>query len=461
MTASILVIEDDLILNKNICRYLARCQFSVEKAYTGSEGLSKLSSFQPDIILCDYNLPDITGLEVIQQVCVFDSSIPVVIMTGAGSVEIAVNAMKSGAQDYVAKPIILKELKVLLEKTLSESKKASVLSYYKGKAAAGSGVNRIVGDSEQMNLTRSKISQFCHAEYDLQDIQAPTVLITGETGIGKDLVAKAFHYDGPRKEQPFIEINCASIPGDLLEAELFGYERGAFTDAKQRKIGLVDAADGGTLFLDEIGEMDLALQAKLLTLIENRKIRRLGSVKEKGVNVRIIAATNRDLSLLVAQGSFRSDLYYRLKVIYLHIPPLRERGNDIHQLASLFLDTHAKRYHKHGLKFSKDAYDLLLSYDWPGNVRELKNIIEQAVLLCDGEFVKPEHLMIRATQSSMISSRSIFEVKNSMNLQENEIALIKSALEQTKGNVSKAASLLGLSRDTLRYRMGKYYIGEN
>ncbi len=458
MTASVLVVEDDFTLNKNICRYLARHGFSAEEAFAGKEGLSKLETFKTDIILCDYNLPDITGLDVIKQVHDLDETVVVIIMTGAGSVEIAVDAMKAGAQDYLTKPIILKELKLLLDKTLADRKNANVLSYYQEKDAGDSGTAKIVGDSEQMSVIRSKVTQFCKAECNLHDTQSPTVLITGETGVGKELVAKAFHYDGPRKDRPFIEINCASIPGHLLEAELFGYERGAFTDAKQRKIGLVDAADGGTLFLDEIGEMELQLQAKLLTLLENKKIRRLGSVNDMDVNVRVIAATNQDLGSLVAEGSFRSDLYYRLKVIHLHVPPLRERGEDVRQLADLFLTSHAKRYHKHGLKFSKSSYDKLLAYNWPGNVRELKNTLEQAVLLCNSDTIQPDHLMIQDRIKVHTSSSITLDARVSMNLKENEISLIKSALDQTKGNISKAANLLGLSRDTLRYRLGKYRI---
>lgn len=458
MPASVLVIEDDQTLNKNICKYLSRYGFNVESAFTGNSGLSKVESYKPDIALCDFNLPDVSGIEVLKQIKSVDNSITVIIMTGAGSERIAVDAMKAGAHDYLAKPLILKELKILLEKTVKNQKNENILNYYQERTASDNGISKIIGDSSEMVSLRKKISHFCQAEYELDDLQAPTVLITGETGCGKELVAKAFHFDGPRRAQPFIEINCASIPGHLLEAELFGYERGAFTDAKQRKIGLVDAANGGTLFLDEIGEMELGLQAKLLTLLENRRIRRLGNVNEHEVNVRIIAATNQDLELKIKEGLFRNDLFYRLKVIHLHMPPLRERGNDIRLLADLFLQNHAKRYRKQGLQFTPKSYKKLLAYHWPGNIRELKNTLEQAVLLCHSDVIQPEDLMIQLPSTEIQSEHELLPDNDSINLQENEIVLIKKALERTGGNISRAASLLGLTRDTLRYRISKYAI---
>ncbi len=459
MTASVLVVEDDHTLRKNICTYLARNGYTVEAAASGSEALKVVDRVRPDIALVDLMLPDMGGIELLMRI---RSTEPhtIIIMTGAGSVQAAVEAMKAGAYDYLSKPLVLKELKLLLDKSIKSQKQASALSYYHGREAEQSGVAKIIGTSAAISAIKQRIEQFVAAERQLADQEPPTVLITGETGCGKELVARAFHFDGPRRDQPFVAVNCASIPGDLLEAELFGYERGAFTDAKQRKIGLVDAANGGTLFLDEIGEMDPSLQAKLLTLLENRRVRRLGSVQEHDVNVRIIAATNQDLDRQVGAGTFRSDLYYRLRVIHVHVPPLRERGADVRHLAEAFLAMHASRYRKPGLRIADDAMSRLLAYDWPGNVRELRNTLEQAILLCgDQPQILADHILIGGAPLPPQSPGAAGDDgQASLNLQDAEIRLVKRALAQTDGNITQAAALLGLSRDTLRYRLGKYGI---
>jgi len=292
----------------------------------------------------------------------------------------------------------------------------------------------------------------------------PSVLITGQTGTGKEMLARALHFDGARRDKPFVELNCASLPASLLEAELFGHERGAFTDAKDRRIGLAEAADGGTLFLDEIGEVDLSIQAKLLKLLEEKTLRRIGSVREHKVNIRIVSATNRDLEKMVREGSFRSDLYFRLRVITLTMPPLARAGEDIQLLANHFLQSHARRYGKKNLRFSPEAKEVMRHYGWPGNVREMKNMLEQTVLLAGDEQITADQLAICPGlfrdnyesgevphQQAMPSSRA-----STMSSDQERDLLLKT-LEKTDWNVSKSAKLLGLSRDMLRYRIEKYH----
>jgi DNA-binding NtrC family response regulator len=291
------------------------------------------------------------------------------------------------------------------------------------------------------------------------------VLITGETGTGKELVARALHFDGQRRERPFIEVNCASLPVNLLEAELFGHERGAFTDAKERKVGLVEAAEGGTLFLDEIGEVDFSIQAKLLKLLEERIVRRLGSVRERKVNVRIISATNQDLEKMVLEGRFRADLFYRLRIISLHMPSLRERNQDVLLLARHFLMLHGRRYGKQGLRFSSEAEKLLLDYSWPGNVRELRNVLEQTVLLTRHQVISSSELAICPAlyggggHSMQLQQKAGMPLPSQgAKLSDVERELVVQTLGKTDWNVSKAAKLLGLSRDMLRSRIEKYHL---
>jgi two-component system response regulator AtoC len=467
MSCAVLVIEDDRILSKNLSTYLSRHGYEVQVASTGAEALAQVETLRPDCVLVDLMLPDMTGIEVLTRIRAQAPDTRIVMMTGSGSERVAVEAMKAGAYDYLTKPLVLKELKRLLDKVVEEEKRAGILSYYHHREADQSGLSKIIGESPGIHELKQRIRHFVEAEATLGNQELPTVLITGETGTGKELVARAFHFEGPRRDMPFVELNCAAIPAHLVEAELFGYERGAFTDAKERKIGLVEAANGGTLFLDEIGEMAPALQAKLLSLLENRRVRRIGSVHEHDVDVRIIAATNRDLEQQVREGSFRSDLYYRLRVIQIAVPPLRERGADIEVLAETFLRWHGARYGRRNLQFSAQALNKLRGYRWPGNVRELRNTVEQAVLLSVTPVIDAAHLAIGQSPSDAVAASrgeaepgdgtSRVEIRT-LNLEQNERRLIEKALSLTDGNVSQAAQLLGLSRDTLRYRLSKYRI---
>jgi len=465
MLPAILVIEDETTLAKNIRTYLMRYGFDVHIADSGGGGLKEFERFQPDIVLLDFNLPDMDGVEVLAKLRMLDAKIKVIMITGESSVKVAVSAMKAGAYDYLSKPLVLKELKMLLEKAAGHQRMEDALNYYQQREAGESGLDRLLGQSAPMQLLKQKISQLLEAERLLEEGTPASVLIIGETGTGKELVARAFHFDGPRQDRPFVSINCGAIPPNLLEAELFGYEKGAFTDAQKRKTGLVEAADGGTLFLDEIGDIESAAQVKLLRLLEDRVVRRLGGTRDLPINVRIISATNQPLEQAVDAGRFRSDLYFRLRVLQLELPALRDRGDDILLLAEKHLAKQCKRYNKAGLRFSAAARKALLGYSWPGNVRELLNCIEQAVLLAQDPVIEPLHLSLRPVVSRADDKNTpnrqtdtIDLPGSGIDLEELEYELVAQALEKTRGNVTKAAKLLGLTRDTLRYRMEKYRI---
>jgi DNA-binding NtrC family response regulator len=459
----ILVVEDESTLANNIKTYLDRHGFDVRVADNGGNGLQELERFKPDIVLLDINLPDLNGLEVLARIRSHDARIKVIVITGERNVQVAVSAMKAGAHDYMSKPLILNELKLLLEKATGQQRMEGALNYYQKRDADGSGLSRLLGESAPMRLLKQKINQLLEAEQSLTDGPPTSVLVCGETGTGKELVARALHFNGPRRDKPFVTLNCGAIPINLLEAELFGYEKGAFTDARERKTGLAEAADGGTLFLDEIGDVEPSSQVKLLKLLEDRVVRRLGGTRELAVDVRIVSATNIPLETAVQSGNFRADLYFRLKVLQLELPPLRSRGKDILLLAEYFLADQCKRYHKKNIQFSSAAKEALLSYAWPGNVRELRNCVENAVLLAQAPLIEPGNLAFTSNisqardRSGVEPSRDSHGFPNSgINLEEYEWRLMAQALEKTQGNVSRAAKLLGITRDTLRYRIEKH-----
>jgi len=463
MSLAVLIIEDEPRLAKNIETYLNRCGFAAEKAATGAQGLKEVENFKPDIVLLDFRLPDMDGLEVIERLRRLDPRIKVIMITGEGTVEVAVAAMKAGAYDYLSKPLVLSELKLLLEKVSGQERLEGALNYYQQKEAEKSGLDKLLGESVSMRELKCKIGQFVRSEYALKAGIPASVLITGETGTGKQLVARAIHFDGPRRNQPFIELNCAAIPSHLLESELFGYERGAFTDARERKRGLVEAADGGTLFLDEVGDIDPAIQGKLLKLLEDRAVRRLGGLRDQEIDVRIVAATNQPLEARVREGRFRSDLYYRLRVLHLEIPPLNARGEDILLLSEHFLRLFCERYGKPELRFSDASRQMLRRHTWPGNVRELRNSVEQVVLLAENRMIEPSQFVLGpmgrnpCEPAKLKNNMQPFTLpEGGLDLEKLERDLLMQALEQADGNVTKAAKLLGLSRDTLRYRVEKF-----
>ncbi len=463
MTPTTLIVEDDAVLARNIRAYLERCGWEAAVSFCVRDALSALETVRPDIVVADYRLPDKTGIDLIRAAIAMDPHIKVVVITGEGSIQVAVEAIKAGAYDYLSKPLVLAELKLLLERAWEAARAEKALAFYHRKQARGSGVDALLGESPAIRRIKDTIAQILEMEARVVDGDLPAVLITGETGTGKELVARALHFDGRRRDRPFVEVNCASIPANLLEAELFGHERGAFTDAKERKVGLVESAEGGTLFLDEIGEVDFSTQAKLLKLLEERTVRRIGSVRERKVNVRIISATNRDLARMVQEGRFRADLFFRLRIITLHMPPLRERGRDALLLARHFLAMHAQRYGGRDLDLSQEAETLLLNHSWPGNVRELRNVLEQTVLLTRQRVIPATDIALHRV-APLAAEYDVLEPEElpipvpdgTVKLADVERELVRRTLEKTDWNVSKAARLLGLSRDMLRTRLQRH-----
>jgi DNA-binding NtrC family response regulator len=458
MAYGVLIIEDETILAKNIKLYLNRVGFETHVAGDAEDGLSQLETFKPEVVLLDFNLPGMDGLQCIERLRELDPLVKIIMITGHGSVDLAVSAMKAGAYDFLTKPLSMSKLRLLLDKAIGEDRQAQALSYYRAREARESGLDKMVGDSEPMRRLRETVQQIVTAEEQLRDNAAPAVLITGETGTGKELVARSLHFDGPRRNAPFVEINCASIPAHLLESELFGYERGSFTDARSRKLGLVETAEGGTLFLDEIGDMDLGLQAKLLKLLEDKTVRRIGSLRDQQVNVRIVTATHRPLEMLVAAGQFRSDLFYRLSIVHLKVPPLRDRGEDILLLARHYLSVHGERYGKGGMRLAPEVEMVLQRHSWPGNVRELRNVMEQAVLMSAGPVI--ESVALTPVPRLPDVDVPVMEESGDNSLASMERDALLRALRKADWNVSQAARILGISRDTLRYRIAKFQLSE-
>jgi len=458
MPYAVLIVEDEAKLAGNIKTYLKRSGYEAETAASAEDGLARLDDFKPDAVLLDLRLPGMDGLTALAKFRAADARLSIIMVTGHGTVDTAVDAMKAGAYDFLTKPVSLGKLKLLLDKALGDERKEQVRSYHQRQVAQHSQLDNLLGESEPMQALKRKVAQVIEAERQLTDADAPAVLITGETGTGKELVARALHFSGPRRAKPFVEINCAAIPAQLLESELFGHERGAFTDARERKLGLVETAEDGTLFLDEIGDMDLTLQSKLLKLLEEKTVRRVGSVREGKVNVRIVAATHRPLESLVQEGKFRSDLYFRLRIVELAVPPLRERGDDILLLARHFLAIHGGRYNKPNLRLSPAVERPLEAHRWPGNVRELRNVIEQAVLLAPSDMIHTDQLNLSSVLGSAPSTAPAAPEaqQEGSRLDRAERELLLKALETAEWNVTRAAKLLGVSRDTLRYRMEKF-----
>ncbi len=358
--------------------------------------------------------------------------------------------MKAGAFDFLTKPVSLGKLQMLLDKAFGDSRRDGALAYYRKRDNDAVDLGTLIGESPPMRAFKRTLRQLLDAEAGLRDADEPAVLVLGETGTGKELVARALHFGGRRRDKPFIELNCAAIPSHLLESELFGHERGAFTDARDRKLGLAETADGGTLFLDEVGDLAAALQGKVLKLLEEKTIRRLGSVREQRVDVRIVAATHRPLQTLVREGGFRADLFFRLCVVQLQLPPLRDRGDDVQTLAHHFLGVHAVRYRKPPPVLAPDAVAALRLYSWPGNVRELRNVLERALLLNANGVIHVADLALSAGIAAPAPPPA------ELNLHRLERDALVKALERSHWNVSRAARLLDVTRDTLRYRIEKH-----
>lgn len=451
----ILIVEDEPVLARNLTRSLERVGHGAVAVDSGEAALAYVQDVRPDLILLDNRLPGAGGLETLKALRTHDPSLLVIMMTAFATLEDAVTAMRMGAADFVRKPIGIAELELAIDRAVQRERLQQELRYHRDKHDAR-GHGALLGSSEAMEGVRHTLER-------LRGIQrarggGPTILITGETGTGKGLLARTLHANGLRSGGPFIEVNCTAIPETLLEAELFGYEKGAFTDAKAAKPGLVEAAEGGTLFLDEIGHVSGAIQAKLLKVMEERTIRRLGSVRDRPTDVWILAATNRDLEQAVRRGEFREDLYHRLRVLEMTMPPLRERRDDIFELAEHFLALHAAQYGVEAPRLSAAARAALGAYRWPGNVRELANVLERAVLLAERGILEPNDLALLPSQQTTAEFHVTFP-PGGIVWADLERSLIEQALAQAGGNQVRAAKLLGLSRDALRYRMEKYGIG--
>jgi two-component system, NtrC family, response regulator AtoC len=468
MSAStVLIVDDERTLARSIKAFLIESGYEAEVAGSGEQALEQLERVRPDVIFADVRLPGMNGIELLRRIREFDAAVPVIMMTAYGTIEGAVEAVKLGAFDYLKKPVDLDELKLLTDRARESSRLKQELSYYRRRDTPELRFAEIAGQSPAMQAVLDRARQIAA----LDDV--PPVLITGETGTGKGLLARSIHAAGPRAAKPFIEVNCTALPGTLMEAELFGHERGAFTDAKESKIGLFEAAEGGYLFLDEVGDIELSLQGKLLRAIEDRMVRRVGGIRDRKIDTRIFAATNRDLERDAQRGSFRKDLYFRLAVILLQLPPLRERGDDVLLLAEQFLRQFGAKYGKDVREISPRARALLLSYPWPGNVRELSHVIERAVLWSRGVMLDTDHLSLTepapidtpaaggnsfSGQNGGTSSTGAGIPPGGVDLPQWERTVIEHALREAGGNQTKAAQRLGITRDTLRYRLKKFGI---
>ena len=447
MRMTILIVDDEKTIRWSLGEGLRKAGFEILEAASGEEGLQVFVDKTPDCVLLDMRPPGIDGIEVLRRMRKDNPDVPVIVMTAYGEVDKAVESMKLGAYDFITKPFMIEKMKVAIEHALETSRlRTQVRNLERGQ---GDWQSNFVGRSPAMQEVFRIVQKIGQSK-------ATTVLITGESGTGKELVARAIH-ECSNSDGPFVEINCGALPEPLLESELFGHEKGAFTDAKARKRGLVEIAEGGTMVLDEIGEMGLTLQTRLLRLIENKTFRRVGGLEDLQVRTRIVAATNRDLERAIEDGSFRKDLYYRLKVIPIHLPPLRERLGDVPLVANFFIEHYNKELNKRVKRMAPEIIGILQGYNWPGNVRELRNVIERAMLLEADDEVLPEHLPVEliSPNTQVVKQRASFLEENfkPTSLRVMEYFFITKTLEATNGNKSQAAKLLGISRQTLREKL--------
>lgn len=446
MVSSILIVDDEKNMRFVVGRALASAGHQVSEAASGEEALKAFEQSLPDLVILDQRMPGMDGITTLTEIKKQHPDLPVIMLTAHGNVESAVQAMKAGATDYLTKPFDVEELKLAVEKALKVSNLVRQVDYLRGELDRKYDTDGIIGKSPRMQEVLKTIGRVAAAD--------ATVMIYGESGTGKELIARALHYRSSRRQGPFIQLSCAALPETLLESELFGYEKGAFTGAVSSKPGRFELADGGSLFLDEIGDISPTVQVKLLRVLEQRSFERLGSSKTINVDVRLIGATNRDLPAMIKAGEFREDLYYRLNVIPIQMPPLRERQGDVKLLAEHFLARYAP-----GKKLSAEALQALEAYSWPGNVRELQNTIERITILSPGNVIELEDLPAEVRRGAPLPTDAVRLPPEGVALEAVERDLITQALERTGGNRTRAAELLGISRHTLLYRMEKYGLG--
>lgn len=452
--ATVLVVDDEKLIRWSLGSRLERKGYKILTAETGEDALLKIESERPDLMLLDVRLPGIDGVTTLARALAIHPELIVVMMSAHSTIDTAVDAMKLGATDFLVKPFPLETLDATVERVLAAAQTRRKLAEESTLAVVSDAVQSIVGISKAAQDMRSMVSRVAGSE-------ATTVLVEGESGVGKEVVSRAVHLASSRASRPFSQVNCAALPNHLLESELFGHERGAFTDAHMQKRGLVESADGGSVMLDEIGELPPSGQAKLLQLLESKTFRRVGGVQELRADVRIIAATNVNLERMVTGGHFRADLFFRLNVVRIHVPPLRERAEDIPAFVAHFLGRFNQGLKREVRDVVPAAMDVLRGYDWPGNVRQLRNVIERALILHPLiKELRPEHLPPETRWAPRPESPVAGGVaSDGMSLHATEIKMLREALERSAGNQSKAARLLGISRDTLRYRLKKYELG--
>ncbi len=448
----VLVCDDEELIRWSLSEHLRTEGYAVELAKNGQECLDLALKETPDAILMDLKMPVMDGMTCLRKLREADLVVPVIVITAHGAVESAIEATRLGAAAYLSKPFDLREVTLKVEQAIEKDRVAQEVRYLRGKQRVG--YASIVGRAQAMMRVFETMQR-------LEDVDGPTVLITGESGTGKDLVAQAIHNNGPRKESPFVEIDCASLPEPLIESQLFGHERGAFTDARQMKRGLFEVARGGTIFLDEIGEMSPGTQAKLLRALENRRFKRVGGVVDLPLDAGIIAATNRELSHEVERGVFRQDLFYRLAIIPIELPALRNRADDIPLLVGHFIDHFRRRVACNLEGVEPDALAAMRRYSWPGNVRELRNVIERIIILHrDQTLIRMQHLPAEiryaSDNSSLRPTPGFVLPEEGVDLEDVERSLLQQALDRTQWNQTAAARLLGITRYALRYRMEKF-----
>ena len=461
MKPVILLVDDEDTIRLFLEKTLREEGYEALTAATGAEALEITRSELPDLVLLDLKLPDMSGLDVLRQIKEEVPEVCVIMLTAFGDIETAVTAMKKHAFDFVSKPVNLEQLLITIEKGLESRKLTRELFELRRRFKLDVGDDYVPGESQQMKEIYEVVKRVAQSD-------TTTILIQGESGTGKEMIATMIHRYSSRRDQPFLEVNCASLPEELLESELFGHEKGAFTDAKSQKVGLLELANKGTLFLDEIGEMSLTIQVKLLRVLERMTFRRVGGTKDIKVSVRIISATNSDLESGIQRKAFREDLYYRLKVVPVFIPPLRERKEDLYLLLKHFLNHFNKQFNKNFRDVEDAAYDLILNYRWPGNIRELKNMVERVVLLEDDTVLRADHIP-QSIRQGTAPSKELSAVRRieaamsrpfpdeGMALEELmdgiERELISKAMREAGGNQSRAARFLQLNRDKIRYRL--------
>jgi DNA-binding NtrC family response regulator len=442
--ATLLIVDDEELVRWSLRERFTREGFSILEAGTAAGGVELAPG--ADLVLLDYRLPDGDGLTVLRRIKEIAPDTPVVLMTAFSTVENAVDAMRHGAYDYLNKPFDLDEVVICIEKALETSRLRSEVRAYRSTEKRAYGFDSVIGQSPTMVAVKALLARVAASP-------ASTVLLTGETGTGKDLAAKAIHYNSDRASKPFVNITCSALPEQLLESELFGHERGAFTDARQQKRGLFETADGGTVFLDEIGEMAPGLQAKMLRFLEEKTFKRVGGLTDIRVDVRVIAATNRDLEGEVRAGKFREDLFYRLQVMPVALPPLRSRRGDVTLLSKWYIEKYNQEFRKRVRGLTPEAAAVLEQYGWPGNVRELRNAIERAMLLADREWLTPDMF---SGLSRSVTPATFKLPPEGLDLEEVERDLLVQALDRTDWNQTHAGRLLGINRDQVRYRIEKF-----